>query len=362
MKAISFLLALSMAAICPSVGYGQQRNYTTAIKASRDSVARFMKQKTVAGAAITVSVNGKIVWSEGFGFADLEQKIAVDPAKTKFRIASISKSMTATGLAVLYEQKKIQLDSSIVFYVPAFSKKKYRPTVRQLTGHLAGIRGYRGKEFFITQHYSTVMEGLDIILDDSLESKPGTKFLYSTHGFDLLSGVMEKASGEDFLSLMRKYVWGPLQLSNTVPDVVDSVISFRGRYYEVVNHLWVNSPFVDNSYKWAGGGFLSTSEDVAKFGNAYLQPGFLKQETITLFTSPQKLLNGGSTGYGIGWGSGKNKNGRYWFGHSGGAVGGSSNLIIYPTEKVVVAILTNVSGLGLERTAHTVGELFMKSN
>lgn len=341
-------------------GQAQKKVYTSAIQAGRDSIRIFMNQGKVPGVAIGVLVDGKVVWSQGFGYADLEQKVPVDPAKTKFRIASISKSLTAAGLAVLYEQGKIQLDSSIYFYLPGFPKKKYRPTIRQLAGHTAGIRWYQGEEFFITKHYATVKEGLSIFENDSLLFRPGTKFGYTSFGFNLLSAAMEKAAGMDFLSFMNEQVLKPRQLTNTVPDLTDSLIAHRSRFYEVRDNRWVNAPFVDNSYKWGGGGFLSSSEDLLKFGDQFLHPGPLKKETIELFTASQRLADGTETGYGIGWGCGTDKKGRKWFGHRGGAVGGASDILIYPNEKVVVVLLTNLSGAAINDLPAALADLFMK--
>ena len=99
------------------------KEHQPAIRASTDSIHAFMKRSQVPGLAVTVMIKGKIIWSEGFGYADLEQQVRVDPSKTKFRIASISKSITATGLAILYQRGKIQLDSSIYFYLPSFPEK-----------------------------------------------------------------------------------------------------------------------------------------------------------------------------------------------------------------------------------------------
>jgi CubicO group peptidase (beta-lactamase class C family) len=319
----------------------------------------YLKRTGAPGLAATVSVQGKIVWSHGFGLADVEQNVPVNPARTKFRIASISKPITATVLARLYEQGKIQLDSSIYFYLPNFPVKKYRPTLKQLAGHLGGVRHYRENEFLNSKRYATVTEGLTIFQDDSLLHAPGTKYQYSSYSFNLLSAAMEKASGKDFVTLVNDLLIRPYHLTNITPDYNDSLIAFRSRFYEVHDKHITNSPSVDNSNKWAGGGFLATSEELIRFGNLYLQPGFLKKETIDLFTSPQKFNDGTPTGYGLGWSSAVDKKGRASFGHSGGAVGGSSNLVIYPKEKVVVVILTNYSGANLHPLTATLAELFL---
>jgi CubicO group peptidase (beta-lactamase class C family) len=268
--------------------------------------------------------------------------------------------LTASALGRLYEKNKIYLDSSVYFYLPDFPKKRYRPTVRQIGGHIGGIRHYKGNEFLIAKRYHTVAEGLKIFQDDSLLFKPATKYQYSSHGFNLLSAIMEKASGKDFLSLMYDEVFELLKLVNTVPDVTDSLISYRSRYYAVDDGKWINTPYVDNSYKWAGGGFLSTSEDLIIFGNALLGKDFLRTETISLLTSTQKLSNGEVTNYGIGFSTRRDNDGVTFFGHSGGSVGGTCNMVIYPEKEVVVVVLTNLTSADLKSCASKIAQLFMK--
>ena len=309
--------------------------------AAREKVGRWMHDHRIPGAAIAASVNGRTIWSEGFGFADLEQHVPVHPERTRFRIASISKPLTSTGLARLIEQGKIHPDSSIAHYLPWFPKKKYRPTVRQVAGHTGGIRHYRGMENFSQTRYPDVRSGVKIFEDDSLLYKPGTAYVYSSYGYNLLSAVMESASGKPYLRFMDEEVLRPLGMSWTTADRLDSIIPFRGRYYERDGRP---SPPVDNSYKWAGGGYLSTAADLIRFGNGYLQTSLLKDVTIGELTVSQKLMNGQETGYGMGWATGRDKAGRPTYGHSGGAVGGTSQLLIHPQAGVVLVILTNASG------------------
>lgn len=334
------LFTLSLFLSIAATGQGLKPDYQLA----RELVTKFMSANQVPGAAVAVSINGKTIWAEGFGVADKEQNTPVDPARTRFRIASISKPLTATGLAILIQKGKIHPDSSIQHYLPWFPNKKYRPTVRQVSGHLGGIRHYRGNENFSSVHYASVRDGLKIFEQDSLINKPGTEYVYSSYGFNLISAVMESASGEPFLKWMQREVLDPLELKWTTADRLDSIISFRGRYYERSGR---NSPMVDNSYKWAGGGYLSTATDLLRFGNSYLSNKLLHKETMDLLTAPQTLSNGKSTGYGMGWGSGTDNHGRNYFGHSGGAVGGTCHIAIYPKEKMVVTLLTNVSGAQL---------------
>lgn len=314
-----------------------------------DRQAKEWLARGIPGIAVAVTVDGKLVYSEGFGYADLENRVPVWPT-SKFRIASISKPLSAAGLMKLVEAGKLDLDAPIQQYVPSFPDKGAKITPRMLAGHLGGIRHYQGDEFRITKHHDTIQEGLAIFENDPLISPPGTKFNYSSYGFNLLSAAMEAAAKQNFLDYMQATVFGPLGMAHTTPDQNARIVEERTRFYELnKDGAAVNGPYVDNSYKWAGGGFLSTAEDLTTFGNSLLRPGFLSDASRkTLFTS-QKTAAGEETRYGIGWGVHTTKTGKKIYEHAGGAVGGSSQLILYPEDGVVIAVLSNVTGAPWKR-------------
>jgi serine beta-lactamase-like protein LACTB, mitochondrial len=189
-----------------------------------------------------------------------------------------------------------------------------------------------------------VLDGLKIFENNPLVAPPGTAFHYSSYGFDLLSAVIESASGENFLSYMRRHVFTPLGLVDTTADQNRPIIEQRSRFYQrEKDGTTDNAPYVDNSYKWAGGGFLSTPEDLVRFGSALLHPGVLTQDSLRLLFTSQKTVSGEETGYGIGWFIGKSRSGQRIYQHAGGSIGGTSQLIIYPDSRVVVALVTNLS-------------------
>ena len=284
--------------------------FAEAIAESRARILDTMAKLRVPGAQIAVIKDGELVWSEGFGLADIEQQVPVTPI-TRFRIASISKPVTAVGLGLLIQEGKVDLDQPIQRYVPYFPAKRWPITVRQVAGHLAGIRHYRGDEFGSMKSYPTVREGISIFADDSLLFEPGTSFEYSSYGWNLISAVIEGASGEPFLGFMQRRVFGPMGMTRTIPEYPDSIIPWRAHPYVHADSLSPaqNAPYVDNSYKWAGGGFLSTSEDLARLGRNLLAGRLLKPETIELLWKPQSLKNGETTDYGIGWGTDQRRRG-----------------------------------------------------
>ena len=314
------------------------------VEQARALVGADIARRGYPGIAIAVAVGGETVWSEGFGYADLEHRVPMSPA-VKFRVGSISKSMTAAAVATLVDDGRLDLDAAVQRYVPSFPEKAHPITTRQLGGHLAGIRHYHGDENLIRDPYPTVLDGLTIFADDPLLHEPGTAFAYTSHGFNLISAAVAGAAGRPFLDYMRDAVFRPLGLGHTVADFVTPIIPGRTRYYvRDAGGRVVNAPFVNNSYKWAGGGFLSTTEDVLRFANAHLGKGFLSEASRELLFTEQKTRDGEGVGYGFGWFIGADRDGRRLLFHSGGSVGGTSLMVMQPDTGVVVVGLINLSG------------------
>ena len=338
----------------------QKIAFSDAILQSEKFASELQKTEKIPGMAIAVAHHGKIVWEKGLGYADLDKKIPVDPTQTKFRIGSVSKPYTTAALAQLYEQGKVDLDAPIQTYVPYFPKKKYDISLRQLGGHLAGIRHYNGMEFLSQVNYKSVKDGIDIFKESNLMHEPGSKYSYSSYGWNLISAAIEGASKEEFLVFMQKNVFDKLDMKNTTADHVDQNIPNRTQFYQKSDKVEI-APRVDNSYKWAGGGFLSTAEDMVKFGNAHLNNDFLKKETMDVFLTNQATNDGKLVNYGIGWAIGLDKKNRSWFGHSGGSVGGTTFLIIYPEQQIVVAITTNMSRVNFKNLPFRIANQFLTS-
>jgi CubicO group peptidase (beta-lactamase class C family) len=311
------------------------------------------------GLAIAVLSDGKIVWSKGYGYADIENQLKVDPSRHLFRIGSISKSFTAVGLAQLYESGKIDLHAEVQKYVPYFPKKEWPVIVKEVAHHVAGIRHYRGFEFLNNEKYETIRQGVGIFENDDLLFEPGTKYQYSSYGWNLISAVMEGACECNFLDFMQKNVFKKGKLKNSFADHNDIEMPNRVQFYiqeEGVNKI---APSVDNSYKWAGGGFISTATDVAKFGHAVMHEKYTSAKTNQLFWTPYTLKNGKKTNYGLGWAVNEDQKGRPWVGHSGGSVGGTSMLLMYPEYDLVIVTLVNQSSAKMGNLAFRVANQFI---
>ncbi|HWA28145.1 MAG TPA: serine hydrolase domain-containing protein [Lacunisphaera sp.] len=310
------------------------------------------------GFAAVVAVDGRIVWSEYSGFADLQARNPVT-VTSRFRIGSISKSLTAACLMRLVERGVIDLDAPVQKYVPDFPvKAEGAITTRLLAGHLAGIRHHTKEEPFLNRPFPDVAAGLKLFANDPLVAPPGAKFHYSGNGWTLVSAVIESAANRDFLDCMQREVIAPLGLTHTRPDRAGAEDSERTAFYQPGANGFVAAPTVDFSYLWAGGGYLSTAEDLVKFASALLRPGYLGEESRRLMFTSQKTATGETTGYGLGWFVTQDNQGRPIWYHDGGSHGGTAVLLIRPETHTVAAILCNLSGADLNGHAMKLADLF----
>ncbi|MFM7485481.1 MAG: serine hydrolase domain-containing protein, partial [Cytophagales bacterium] len=202
----------------------------TAIQACND----FLDESNVNGLQLCVSIKGKLKLSRGFGLADVENKLPVTP-NTRFRINSVSKSLTSAALIKLSSENKLDLDAPIQKYIPSFPLKKYSFTTRQLAGHLDGIRDYHQNDLsdlVRTEHYETATQAIKIFENDSLLCKPGSKGHYSKFGGNLIGAVIEGASGQNYLDYMQEHIWKPMAMMNTGGNTKN--ISERSKFYDAM--------------------------------------------------------------------------------------------------------------------------------
>lgn len=337
----------------PAPDYANESDAVTAL------ALEFLQNKKIPGMSISVSKYGGLIYSKGFGYGDVEKKSKTNPAKTQFRIASISKSLTALAMAKLVDDNKLDFNKSIYTYLPNYPKKKYDFTIKQIGGHIAGIRHYKGKEFILNKKM-TITQGLDIFKNDPLLSEPGTTYKYSTYGWNLLSEVVQKVAKQPFSTYLNDVIFKPLDMNNTILEVADSILPNKTQFYRKTNTGdIVIGPGVNNEFKAAGGGFLSTTEDLIRFGNEIINPTLIAKETNAELVKAQILSNGKKTTYGIGFVTGTSKNQTPRYSHSGGGIGATALLLMYPEEKIVIVILTNLSDAKLRDLSDKLEAIFL---
>lgn len=316
----------------------------SSIQVSKESIRLLMEEENIIGLSVTVSLQDSIIWSEGFGYSDLGKKKAIEP-NTLFRIASISKPITATILARLNEESILNYEESIYSYVPTFPQKKYDFNLLQLATHRAGIRHYKSFEKD-NRKVLSLEEGLKRFQRSKLKFKPGTDYSYSSYGYNLLGVAMEKASNSTFDDLLKTYITKPLGMSNTIPDYGSyHTIKASGFFISNGKGKVKEAKPVYMATLVPSGGMLSTSEDLVVFGNSYIYNRLLKEETQIKMLLSEPLPNGKKTRYGIGWELKTDKKGREIISHTGGNTGSVCRLIVYPESKLTVAVVSNTFGI-----------------
>jgi CubicO group peptidase (beta-lactamase class C family) len=313
----------------------------------QNAISRFMVANSIPGVSVAVVENGAEEWSAGFGTADLENSVPATP-HTLYRLASISKSITATAALLLWQQGKLDLDAPIQKYCPSFPQKDAPITTRELLGHLGGIRHYKSAsqddpEYGNTKHFpNSIQGGIDFFKNDPLLAKPGTEFHYSTQGFALVGCAIEGASGENYVDYVRKNVLTPAGMTHTVVDDRFAIIPFRTRFYSKDKAGSItNADFLDSSYKIPGGGWLSSADDMAQFEVAMLNDRLVARSTRDLMWTPLKPTDGKEDNYALGWSTGKDF-GILDVGHDGSQQGTSTSLKIVPERRAGVVVLINL--------------------
>ncbi|MGE0041964.1 MAG: serine hydrolase domain-containing protein [Vicinamibacterales bacterium] len=340
----------------PGVLWGQAAASGAQAGAQRFERVRALARAALAstgapGLSVAIGGEGVVQWAEGFGLADVEQQVPVTP-DTVFRIASISKPITATAVMQLVERGRVSLDDPIRKWVPAFpAKGEQTITIRHLLTHTSGIRHYKDGEFNQVSAFGSVDEAIAIFKDDPLLFAPGTRYSYSTYGYNLLAGVVERASGLTFEAYVRDRVWAPAGMTRTALEHPQDIVMRRARQYVrgPAPAGVRNAPYTDLSIKWAGGGVISTASDLVRFELALESGALVKPGTLEQMRTAATLADGSRTGYGLGWMVQTGADGRRSFAHSGGATGGTTYLLRDGATGLTVAVLANVEdapGLG----------------
>jgi len=311
--------------------------YRREINSVRALVPRMKRAFAAPGLSIAIAADGELVWSQGCGFADLERRRVVTRT-TQFRVGSVSKTLTAATIARLGQQGRLDVDDDIGQYVAGLPAGP-APTLRQLGGHLGGIRHYEADEVINTRHYRSLADSLRIFIDDPLIAPPGETFHYSSYGFNLLGVAVERATNSRFASAVHAALLTPLRLRRTT---VGRPPAGGTRFYEVTGARRAEpAPRIDLSDRYPSGGFLSTAEDLVRFAIGITSKSFLDSKSQAMLFSSQRNRGGEQTGYGFGFEVGKSPVGLV-AGHIGNVVGGTAFLLIHPRTRVVVVLVTNI--------------------
>lgn len=326
--------------------------WRAAVEQGRQIARAGLAGQNLPGLSVAVGVGGDIVWAEGFGWANVEQRVPVAPTM-RFRIGHASKALTSAAVGLLLENGRLHLENEIQAYVPEFPRKQWPLTVRQLMGHVAGIRHYgSGEDSMPTAHCTRAVEGLKRFAEHPLRFEPDTQYGYSTFGWVLVSAAVEAAAREPLPAFMAAQIFTPLGMSATGFDSTTELIPDRATFYQRRftgdgGEGVVPATTVDYSCFAGAGAILSTPSDLVRFGMAMNGGTLLQPDTVRRLQTPQVLTSGKETEYGLGWLVEEvtlaGEPTRMVHHASRSLKGGTTSFMTFPARGIVVAVTANIA-------------------
>ena len=337
------------------------------VSRGRELLRAALVDQNLPGLSVAVASGDEIIWAEGFGWADLEQRIPVGP-ETRFRIGTASKVLTSAAAGLLLEQGSLDLDAEIQTYVPEFPKKEWPVTLRHLMAQVAGASSDGGDEGpLFSERCARPVDALHAFADRPLLFEPGTAYRASSYGWILVSAAIEAAAGEPFLMFMDERIFKPLGMIHTRAESSTEPVPNRATFYfprlaaepRYGQHLM--RPLEYSCY--AGSSvFLSTPSDLVRFATAIANGKLLQPATVRMLQTPHRLVSGEETAYGLGWDVGTvvlaGERTRS-IGHHGESLGGMvASLLALPERGIVVAVTSNISYADTSSLASRIAEAF----
>ncbi len=344
---------LSAQAVAPS---GGSANVTTApdVLAAERLFSAWMEgqiaYRGLPGVAVGVVSDQQLVWSKGFGYADIKAKRPMTPA-TRFRMASNSKLFTAIAIMQLREEGKLGLDDPVVQYLPWFKAKPAggddgQITIEQLLSHSSGLQREAG-DHWASFNFPTAAELERLFPERQAAFAPSTRWKYSNLGFAVAGRVVEKVSGESWAEYVQHHIFDPLGMTESSVDknVPDLTVPYGRRMPDGSREVL---PFVDSRGLAAAAGLTSNVDDMAKFMSAQFRRSPRGGSQIVSSGSWREMLRVRSvdedwkSGSGLGFDVKRVKD-RTYVGHGGGYPGNTTQTLIQLDDKVGVIVLTNTN-------------------
>ncbi len=333
-------------------------SYEPSMEKKIDKIFEEFQTGYTPGVSVAVIKNEKLIYEKGFGFADLDNKIKIEP-KTNFRLASITKQFTALSILVLEQDGKLSLEDHLTKFFTNFPKYGDQITIKNILQHTSGMLDY---EHFVNDEDSVQLKDqdvLDILLaQDSTYFIPGTKHQYSNSGYAVLAMLVEKLSGKTFAAFLRERIFKPLKINNTVAfEKGISEVQSRAFGYAKTDSGFVFSDQSLTSAVLGDGGIYSSAIDLLKWNNEVSSPTLLPKEKFDRVFQKGKDLSGNEFDYGFGWRLDPYKNyiRRY---HTGGTCGFSNIYMKIPELDLTVIILINIRDYDAKGYAEKIADLF----
>lgn len=338
------LLALAML-LGALANAGAAGGETRSVASKLDEYLRSQVDRGFSG-AVLVARHGKVLLSQGYGYANAEWKIP-NTAQTRFRIASLTKSFTATAIMQLRERGQLDLADCICKYVDPCPQAWNSVTLHHLLSNSSGIPNYFWGTEPDRQEAATREQVLARIRERPLEFPPGTQFSYGNSSWYLLGIVIEKVTGASYEKALDGLIFQPLGMRDTGQDDREQALERRASGYLNVDGKLSNVRYEDVSWVIAAASLYSTVEDLYKFERALSGTSLLSLGARTLmWTSLDVPAATGESHYGYGWWIAPKSASveRFQIKGTGGMAGFTSLLSRYEDDDATIIVLQNSIG------------------
>jgi CubicO group peptidase (beta-lactamase class C family) len=325
-----------------------------------DAQFKDYNQPGVPGASVIVIREGKVLYEHAYGMADLEAHTAAT-VKTDYRLASFTKQFTAMAILILAERNQLQLDSKLNRFFPDYPAYGKDITVRQLLTHTSGLKAY---EELIPEGRTAQLKDRDVL--DLLKQQtsgyfaPGMDWRYSNTGYAHLAMIVEKASGMSFAAFLRKNIFGPLKMHESVAfEEGLSTVHNRAYGYTRKGDAFERTDQSLTSAVLGDGGIYSSVQDLSLWDQALYTTKLVQEDTLRQAWSPSILASGKQINYGFGWELGE------WHGmktvrHGGTTIGFRTYILRIPEKKFTVIVLANRSEARPQEIAEAIAGIYLE--
>lgn len=340
-RQIYFITAIFLTALLQPIVVKSQ-NLESIVNPIRSHLKNLEKENNLSG-VVLIAKNGKPIYREAFGFANLPDSIKNKP-DTKFNLASMNKMFTGMAIMQLVESGKISLQDKVGKYLTDYPNEAVADSViiHQLLTHTSGMFSFWEEyDKLAKEKFKTVSDYLPLFVNKKPAFAPGSDFLYSNSGYMVLGLIIEKVSGQNYFDFVKENIYKPAKMINTDAYELDNAIPNLATGYTMSLEepgQWKNNIFSNLAKGTPAGGGYSTVDDLLSFANALQNNILLSKESATLCTSGKVKYREGMYGYGF---EENTINGHRIIGHTGGHDGIASELMIYPDLGYTVIILTN---------------------
>jgi CubicO group peptidase (beta-lactamase class C family) len=303
-------------------------------------VAQDMLRESVPGAAVAVTRNGVIIFTNGYGKRTLDH-IALADAATHFEIGSITKQFTAAAILQLKEANRISLNDRLSEYLPDFPHAR-QITLLELLGQTSGLPDYVTPNDLI--HGASSVKGYDSVVaaihDRPLVFAPGTSWGYSNTNYIALGRVIEVVSGVTYEAFLRTHLFAPADMRETVTIDDESRLNDMATGYRIDDGAIRASPASRSTWFWSAGEFVSTVGDLAKWDAALASGKIVNATDYHLMQAGGRLSTRTATNYGFAWFVDTyGGHPRVW--HSGLTLGFDAVNVVFPSDQIAIIALVN---------------------